>query len=126
MTTATFPSRMTSARPWTLNAAIILTVFIAAVSVAELPLMNDVPTVALVLTFPYAAVSFLAAWGMWNGRKWAAIVAFALTAINGLLSIPGIFEGPSTAVKVSCAIGVPLMAATCLFLAMKQTRAALH
>ena len=127
MTTATFPSRAPSARPTTLNAAIVLTVINAVGSVAILPFIaDDTPGVAIVLSIAFAVVALIGAWGMWNCWKWAAIFVFAITAINGLLSIPGIFAGPDTTVKVSCAIGVPIFIATCVLIVMKQTRAALH
>ncbi|MGE3075426.1 MAG: hypothetical protein AB7N24_16845 [Dehalococcoidia bacterium] len=127
MTTATFPSRAPSARPATLNAAIVFTIINAIGSVALLPwALDDIPGVAVVLSIAFTVVVLLGAWGMWKGLKWAAIGVFVLTALNGVLSIPGIFAGPDLAVKVSCAVGVPIFIVTCVLIAMKQTRAALH
>ncbi len=127
MTTATFPSRAPSARPWALNAAIALTVVNAIGSVAILPFItDDIPGAAIVLSIAFAVVALIGAWGMWNSWKWAAILVFVITALNGLFSIPGIFAGPDAVVKVSCIIGVPIFVATCVLIAKKQTRAALH
>ncbi|MGE0599687.1 MAG: hypothetical protein AB7J35_11550 [Dehalococcoidia bacterium] len=127
MTTATLSTRAPSARPATLNAAIVLTIINAIGSIAFLPLApDDIPGIAIVLTIAFTVVVLFGAWGMWNSWKWAAILVFVVTAINGLLSIPGIFAGPNLAVKISCAIGVPIFVATCVLIAKKQTRDALH
>ena len=127
MTTATFPTRAPSARPTTLNAAIVLTIVNAIGSVALLPFItDDIPGAAIVLSVAFTVAALLGAWGMWNSWKWAAIFVFVITALNGLLSVPGIFAGPDLAVKISCAIGVPIFIATCVLIVLKQTRAALH
>lgn len=126
MTTVALSSRSSAARPWTLTAAVVLSAINGIASVATLPLIwDDIPGVGIILSIAFGVAALLLAWGMWNFLKWAAIGTFVITALNGLLSIPGIFAGPSTGVKVLCVVGVPLMTATCVLIVMKSTRQAL-
>ena len=119
--------RSQSARPWTLTAAIWLTIVNGLGSIAPLPwIAGDIPAAGVGLSIAFAIVVLAGAWGIWQGWKWAAIVVFVVTAINALLSIPGVFAAPTTTIKVLTAIGLPILVATCVLLAARQTRQALH
>lgn len=119
--------RSRSERPWTLTAAIWLTIFNGVGSIAPLPwIAGDIPAVGVALSIAFGVVVLAGAWGMWQGWKWAAIVVFVLTAINFLLSIPGMFAAPTTTLKVLTAIGAPILLATCVLLLVRQTRQALR
>ncbi|MEZ4570667.1 MAG: hypothetical protein R2849_10145 [Thermomicrobiales bacterium] len=42
-------------------------------------------------------VSLAGAWGLWNLRRWGAILTFVVTLLNTLTAVPGLIEQPSGA-----------------------------
>ncbi len=120
-------SRNQSERPWTLTAAIWLTVINGLGTILPLPFIaGDVPGVAVVLSIVFGVVVLAGAWAMWRGSKWAAVVVFVLTAINFVFSIPGAFAAPTLTLRILTGVGAPLLLITCVLLVMRQTRRALH
>lgn len=127
MAVASMPGPLPGEKPWTLTAAAVLSVINAVGSIAPLPFISgDVPAAAFVLSIAFGVVVLAGVWGMWGGLKWAAIVVFIVTGLNALASIPGMFEGPTATIRVLTAVGTPLLVATCILIAVRPTRRALH
>ena len=121
------PSRAARTRPGTLVAAVVLTVLGAIGSLATLPLMpDDAPAAIIPISIAVAAVSLLAAWYVWQGWRWAAILLFVVTLLSGLSATPGIAEASDTLNKIFAFVGVVQAVAVCVLLVLRSTRAALR
>lgn len=119
--------RSTTAHPWTLTAAVWLTVVSALGMVVPLPwIIHDVPTAVTIIGIPFTVLLLAAAWGMWKGWKWAAIGAVVLHVLNLVSSIPPSLGASTETVQVLSIIGVPLSVAACVLIVMRSTRQALH
>jgi hypothetical protein len=96
-------------------------------SLATLPLIPDeAPDAIVPISIAIAVVSLLGALYLWQGRRWAAILLFVVTAFNGLSSAPGVFEADEAYNKVLAAIGVVLTIVVCALILQRSTRAALR
>jgi hypothetical protein len=116
-------------RPNSLVAAVALIVLGALLNLASLPIQpEDGPPMEVVVpvTLALSAIWLGSAWGIWQGMKWAAVVAFVVTAVNALLAAPGIVFAEELWVNIACAIGVVHAIAVCWLLVAKSTRAALR
>src|SRR5687768_1059574 len=86
-----------ASRPGTVTVAVALTVgaTLASLPVFFLPGADEVPGAVVVFSIIAGVVTLVGAWGMWNLRRWGAILTFVLTALNTLSSLPGLLEPPS-------------------------------
>jgi hypothetical protein len=128
MTTATIPAAAIN-RPTTLVWAVALIVIGAALNAATLPIQpEDAPPMAVMIpvTLALSAVWLISAWGIWQGAKWGAIVAFVVTALNALLAAPGIFFAEELWINIACALTIVHAVAVCWLLMTRSTRAALR
>ena len=116
------------ARPWPLVWAVVLTVLTAIFSFATLPLIpDDAPSFVLPAVIGITIVSLIASWGLWQYSKWAAIVLFAITVLNGLAAAPGVFvDDVSAAFRVLSAVGLVEAVVVCWLLWLTWTRALLR
>ncbi|OAI43698.1 hypothetical protein AYO38_10440 [bacterium SCGC AG-212-C10] len=127
MSTAAFPTAAGRPRPGTLVAAVAITVAMAVLSLATLPMIpDDAPGAVVVISAVAAAITSVGAWGLWSLKRWGAITVFVFTALNGLAAMPGPFAAPDTATKVLAAVGVVTSAAVCVLILMPATRAAIR
>ena len=127
MSTAVLSAPSSRVRPWTVTTVVVLTLLNAVMGIAPGPDGYDgIPAAILVISAVSAVLFAVGAWGVWNLMKWAAILVFVVTAINTLASFGGIFNAPSTYLRVLCAIGTPLGVLTCVLLVLPQTRRVLH
>ena len=116
-------------RPTSLVWAVALIGIGVVVNLAALPIQpDDAPPPAVVWTtgIGLSALWALGGWGLWQGWRWAAILTFVVTALNGLATVPGIFFPDETWIKVLCAIGVIHAIVVCWLLVLKSTREALR
>ena len=116
-------------RPESLMAAVALIVIGAALNLGSLGIQpEDAPPMEVLVpvTIALSTVWLACAWGIWEGMKWAAIVGFIVTLVNGLLTAPGIFFADELWVNIACVIGVVHAVAVCWLLLVKSTREALR
>ena len=85
------------ARPTTVTLAVLLIVFtqLASIPFFFAPGADEIPAAVGVLFAVAGVLTLVGAWGMWRLRRWGAILAFVLTLLNVLASIPGYFDPPS-------------------------------
>lgn len=128
MTVTTF-NPAGSARPTTLVWAVALIAIGIVANAATLPIQpEDAPPMAVLVTFSLvlSALWLVGAWGLWQGRRWAAVLTFVVTVLNGLATAPGIFFAGEVWVNVLCVIGVLHAIALCWLLVTKTTREVLR
>lgn len=115
-------------RPGTLIAAVVLTVLGALGTFPTLPLIpDDAPSFVLPLVIGVAVLSLALSWWLWQLSKWAAVILFVFTVLNGLAGAPGVFVSDvSMLFRVLATIGVVQTIAVCWLLLHKSTRAALR
>lgn len=114
------------ARPAAVSAAVVLTVLsqIGTLPFFFLPGSEDIPTAALVFGLLLMIPTLLGAWGLWNLRRWGAILTFVLTLLNTLSAVPGLFEPPSGWIFAGLLIVVPIGIATLVLIALPSARRA--
>lgn len=113
-------------RPATVTAAVALLVFKAIVGNAffVLPGADDVPGSVIVLGIVGTVVALFGAWGLWNLRRWGAILAFVLTLFDFLTSLPGLFAADSNWVVGAIIVFAPISLAILALLALPVSRRA--
>lgn len=107
-------------RPSTVTAAVLLAVVIEVGSIPFIfaPGAGDVPAFAIAIGIVAGLLTLLGAWGMWNLRRWGAILALVLTALNTLTAIPGFFDPPSGWILAELIIFVPLSVVDMILIAL--------
>jgi hypothetical protein len=118
-------ARVGSERPSTVSWAAGL---VAALTVGGLllPLVpgSDVPGFAIVIGGVGSVLTLLGVWGLWNLRRWGAILTCVMTLLNVIASVPPVFEAPSNWIRVASIVGLPVMLAALVLLALPQSRRA--
>lgn len=97
-------------RPATLVVAIALAVAIqiGGIPFNFVPGSEEAPTFAVVISVIASVLILSGSWGMWNRRKWGAILVLVVTGLSTLASIPGFFDPPSNWILAAVIIFVPL------------------
>jgi hypothetical protein len=113
-------------RPQAVTAAVVITVATTLLSfpLMFLPGMEDVPTGAIIFSIVASVVTLFSAWGLWQLRRWGAIVTFVLTLLNVLSSIPAFIERPSGWIVAWAAISIPISIAVLVLIALPSSRRA--
>jgi hypothetical protein len=112
------------ARPWTVIAAVVITVAmqIASISLFFVPGSEEAPAAAVVISIVGGLLLLVGAWGLWNLRRWGARLVFVLTLLSALASIPALFAAPSGWILASAIVGVPLSLAVLVLIAHPASR----
>ncbi len=124
---ATSPAQIS--RPASVSAAVVLSILL---NVASLPLVfilpgaDEIPAPAIAIGVITGLVSVVAAWGMWNLRRWGAITTFVVTLLNTVSSIPGFFNPPSDWILALLIVTTPISIALMVLIAMPSTRKVLR
>jgi hypothetical protein len=110
-------------RPTSVTAAVLLAV---AVQIGPLPFIfapgaDDIPAFAVAIGIAAGLLTLVGAWGMWNLRRWGAILALVLTGLNTLTAIPGFFEPPSSWILAELIIFVPLSVTDMVLIALPSS-----
>jgi hypothetical protein len=116
-------------RPMTLVWAVALIAVGIVANLATLPVQpDDAPPIAVLVTMSLAlsALWLVGAWGLWQGWRWAAVLTFVVTVLNGLATAPGIFFAEELWINIGCVIGVIHAIALCSLLVTKSTREGLR
>ena len=118
-------SQVGTSRPSTIAWAVWLTVALSVGSLL-LPLVPgaDVPGFAIVIGGIGSALTLLGVWGLWNLRRWGAVLTVVLTLLNVVASVPPIFEAPSNWIRAAAIIGIPILIAVLVLLLLPVSRRA--
>jgi hypothetical protein len=84
----------TDRRPLALTAAAVLCVLNSLVALATL-LAPGIPAPVVAAGVVVAIIGLAGAYGVWQLRRWGAIVSLVVLAINALLAAPGIPFAPN-------------------------------
>ncbi|WP_129673393.1 hypothetical protein [Candidatus Chloroploca sp. Khr17] len=103
---------MSTARPWTLVAAITLLIYtqlrdLLTVVLGGLPAGAEIiPPVVVFLAYVIGLLSIVAGYGLWTMRRWAVILTIVLMSIGLLSAAPGLAFAPTRELQVAALIGV--------------------
>jgi hypothetical protein len=111
-------------KPPTIVAAVAIVVFLAIVG--NLVVLFEGPegakAASVIISLVSVGLHLLAAWGLWNLRRWGAIATVVLTAIDILTTLPFFGESPSTWFVVAIVASLVLEAVVLLLLALPASR----
>jgi hypothetical protein len=113
-------------RPTTVTAAVLLTVVgnLASIPFFFSPGADEIPTAGIVLSVVALVLTLVGAWGMWNLRRWGAILTFVLMLLNTLASLPGLIEPPSGWILAEIIALTPVSIAILILIAHPASRRA--
>ncbi|HET7035207.1 MAG TPA: hypothetical protein VFI42_05935 [Thermomicrobiaceae bacterium] len=117
-----------AARPATVTAAVVLTVFgiVASLPFNLAPGADDIPAAVIAIGLVFSALTLVGAWGLWRLRRWGAITVAVLTLLNVISAIPGFIEPPSGWILAELIALTPLALASVVLIALPATRRALR
>lgn len=121
-------SPSTDMRPAAVTWAVVFTVIgaLSTIPFFFLPGNEDIPWGAQLFSVGGAALSLAGAWGLWNRRRWGAILTFVLTLLNTISAIPALIERPSGWIVAGVLILMPLGIATLVLIALPASRRAYY
>lgn len=113
-----------SDRPAPVRLAVLLSIIAVIVSIPFYfaPGFEDVPLSANVFAVVAGIVTLAALRWLWECRRWAAIVIFAITALNVVSSIPGLVEPSSGWVVAAILIGMVFAIPVLVLLVLPESR----
>lgn len=116
-------SSVQTARPLVLTIAIVLLVLKSLASLGN-PLLPGVPVVVKVIAVVLALLGFVAAYGLWNRKRWGMIVAIIVLAINILLAVPGLLAQLNPISTTAAAVGIVVSLLIIILTVLPAARAA--
>ncbi len=127
MSTAIAPAAQAS-RPTVIKIAVFLTVLgaVSTIPFFFLPGNEDIPWGAQLFSVAGAILSLIGAWGLWNLRRWGAILTFVVTLLNTITAIPALIERPSGWIVAGVLILTPVGIAVLVLIALPSSRRLYH
>jgi uncharacterized membrane protein (DUF2068 family) len=110
------------------STAVSIAVAIAVIMALSTPLMfilpgaDDIPAGAIAIGVAASVITLVSAWGLWNLRRWGAIVTFVVTLLNLVAALPGLLDPPSAWLAASIVISIPLSLAVLILIALPSSR----
>ena len=114
---------MKTARPLALTLAIVFLVLISIGSLAT-PLLVGPPVPVKVLSVVLGLLCLLAAYGLWNRKRWGMIVAILVSAINALSGVPGLLVQPNLPATLAAGVGIVISVLIIVLTVLPSARAA--
>ena len=114
---------MKTSRPLTLTLATVLLGLISLGSLAT-PLLAGPPVAVKVLSVVMGLLGLLAAYGLWNRKRWGMIVAIVVSAINALSGVPGLFVQPNLPATLAAGVGIAISLLIIVLTVLPSARAA--
>ena len=111
-------------RPVTVTAALVLLVVLALLVLIPVGGSEEIPVFAIVAGYLFAALKLVAAAGLWQPRKWAAILGFVVVLLDALASLPGVLFAEEVVTRVIIAVGLLLSLAVLVLLVLSSSRRA--
>ena len=72
------------------------------------PLLAGPPVAVKVLSVMMGLLGLLAAYGLWNRKRWGMIVAIVVSALNALSGVPGLFVQPNLPATIAAGVGIAI------------------
>lgn len=114
---------MKTSRPLVLTLAVIFLVLISLGSLAT-PLLSGPPIPVQVLSVVLGLLCLLAAYGLWNRKRWGMIVAIVVSAINALSGVPGLLVQPNLPATLAAGVGIVISVLIIVLTVLPSARAA--
>ena len=114
---------MKTSRPLVLTLAVILLVLVGLGSLAT-PLLSGPPVPVKVLAVVMGLLCLLAAYGVWNRKRWGMIVAIVVSAINALSGLPGLLVQPNLPATLAAGVGIVISILIIVLTILPSARAA--
>jgi hypothetical protein len=114
-------------RPASVSAAVLLTVILIVVGIPLfliLPGGDETPGSAIVIGVVTGLVTLGGAWGLWQVRRWGAILTFVLVLLNLLSSLPGLVFADDAWTVALIVTTTPLQVAILVLIALRSSRRA--
>jgi hypothetical protein len=114
-----------SSRPPALVAGIVLFVLLSVANLASFAMPggeDGIPIEVLYLGVALGIVGLGAAYGLWQGNRWALAVAVVVLLLSGMSAAPGLFFAPSTALQLAATAGVVLSIVNLILLLVPGSR----
>jgi hypothetical protein len=112
-------------RPAPVTAAAALLALTGALGLLALPAgLGEAGAAILVLALVLAVLRLVAAAGVWQCRRWAAVLGAVATLLDTLLALPGLSAAPNAALGALATLGVALGVVTLVLLAVSAARRA--
>jgi uncharacterized membrane protein (DUF2068 family) len=115
-------------RPTAIKVAVLFTILgaLSTIPFFFLPGNEDIPWGAQLFSVAGAIVSLIGAWGLWNLRRWGAILTFVVTLFNTITAIPGLIDRPSGWIVAGILILTPVGIAILVLIALPSSRRLYH
>ncbi|GAC1299388.1 MAG: hypothetical protein NVSMB27_39420 [Ktedonobacteraceae bacterium] len=114
---------MKTSRPLVLTLATVFLVLISLGSLAT-PLLAGPPVVVKVLSVVMGLLGLLAAYGLWNRKRWGMIIAIVVSALNALSGVPGLFVQPNPPATLAAGGGIAISILIIVLTVLPSARAA--
>ncbi len=88
------------------------------------PLLSGPPVAVKVLSVVMGLLGLLAAYGLWNRKRWGMIVAIVVSALNALSGVPGLFVHPNLAATIAASGGIAISLLIIVLTVLPSARAA--
>ena len=88
------------------------------------PLLAGPPVAVKVLSVMMGLLGLLAAYGLWNRKRWGMIVAIVVSALNALSGVPGLFVQPNLPATLAAAVGIAISVFIIVLTVLPSARAA--
>ena len=123
MSTAIAPAAPAS-RPTAIKIVVLLTVLgaLSTIPFFFLPGNEDIPWGAQLFSVAGAILSLIGAWGLWNLRRWGAILTFVVTLLNTITAIPALMDRPSGWIVAGVLFLTPVGIAVLILIALPSSR----
>jgi len=121
-------SATVASRPTAIKLAVLFTILgaLSTIPFFFLPGNEDIPWGAQLFSVAGAILSLIGAWGLWNLRRWGAILTFVVTLLNTITAIPALIERPSGWIVAGVLILTPLGIAVLVLVALPSSRRLYH
>jgi uncharacterized membrane protein (DUF2068 family) len=114
---------MKTSRPLVLTLATVFLVLISLGSLAT-PLLVGPPVAVKVLSVAMGLLGLLAAYGLWNRKRWGMIVAIIVSALNALSGVPGLLVQPNLPATLAAGVGIVISILIIVLTVLPSARAA--
>ena len=98
---------MKTSRPAVLTLAALLLGLISLSSLAT-PLLTGPPLPVKVLAVVTGLIGMLAAYGLWQAKRWGMIIAIIVSALNALSAAPGLVVQPNLPATIAAGVGIAI------------------
>lgn len=114
---------MKTSRPGVLTTAAILLGLVSLLSLAT-PLLAGPPLPVKAFAVVAGLIGLVAAYGLWNAKRWGMIVAIIISALNALAAAPGLVVQPNLPALIGAGVTVALSVLVIVLTVLPPARAA--